>query len=72
MLNFCIYFVSYSEGVRFFLDNALALGFAKDKAFGRRDNPHKNKVKVYKFNMFDTLPNFFDNQDDYLFKTFNE
>ena len=71
MSTFCICFVSYSEGVRFFLCETLALDFAKDNAFGRKDNPQKNHVKVYKFHLYDTLPNFFENQDKYLIKTFN-
>ena len=66
-----LYFVSYSEGIRFFLGDTLALAFAKDKAFGRRNIPLEKNVKVYKFDLYDTLPNFFENQDDYLVKIFN-
>ncbi len=70
-MYFGICFVSYPDGIRFFLCETLALGFAKDKAYGRVSNPQKNHVKVYKFNLYDTLPNFFENQNEYLIKTFN-
>mgnify|MGYP001577261848 FL=1 len=66
-----ICYVSYSEGIKFFLDDTLAVSFAQDKAFGRRNSTAEKNVKVYKFHLYDTIPNFSENHDAYLFKTFN-
>ena len=69
-MNLPLFYVSYSEGIRFFLCETLATGFAKEKAFGPYGDLKKH-VKLYKINSYETIPNFFSNQDDYVIKIFN-
>jgi hypothetical protein len=69
-MQFPIYFVSFPEGVQFFLSGTIAGAFAKEKAFGAYGNL-KNHVKLCKINICETLPNFFSNQDDYVIEMYN-